>query len=163
MGALGERRANDPARRRFLFGALAAVAAGIVAEIAGMVLAYVAPDRGGAGGGRVACGRVDDYEPGDVRLFPEAQLYVVRRGDGFLALSQQCTHLGCLVPWDAEKREFHCPCHGGAFDENGAVKGGPPPRPLDLVALEISDGAIVADTSKLTTRKSWSADQVVKA
>ncbi|MFN0151522.1 MAG: ubiquinol-cytochrome c reductase iron-sulfur subunit [bacterium] len=160
MGAVDRER--DPDRRRFLFGALGAIAAGIFAEVAGMVLAYVSPDRGGAAGGRVACGRVDDYSPGDVRLFPEAQLYVVRRDDGFLAFSQQCTHLGCLVPWDAAKGEFHCPCHGGVFDANGAVKSGPPPRPLDLVALEIADGALVADTSKLTMRKGWSADQVVK-
>jgi Rieske Fe-S protein len=28
------------------------------------------------------------------------------------------------------ERKFHCPCHGGVFDESGAVEAGPPPAPL---------------------------------
>ena len=33
---------------------------------------------------------------------------------GLSALSTTCTHLGCGVGWDAEKKAFICPCHGGA-------------------------------------------------
>jgi cytochrome b6-f complex iron-sulfur subunit len=153
---------HDRGRRRFLFGAIGAIAAGIVAEVAGIVLAYVAPDRGGAGA-RVSCGRAEDYKPGEVRLIPEVHLYVIRRDEGFLALSQRCTHLGCLVPWDEERRAFHCPCHGGGFDEKGLVTAGPPPRPLDVVALEIDNGELIADTGNTKTRRGWSDEHVVKA
>jgi menaquinol-cytochrome c reductase iron-sulfur subunit len=50
--------------------------------------------------------------------------------DSIRALSSACTHLGCRVAFDAEARRFACPCHGGFYDVNGQVTGGPPPSPL---------------------------------
>ena len=47
------------------------------------------------------------------------------------AFSLICTHLGCTVVWNPEKKEFHCPCHDGIFDVNGKVLSGPPPSPLE--------------------------------
>lgn len=46
------------------------------------------------------------------------------------ALDSTCTHLGCLVSWDSAAGELRCPCHGGAYDRNGEVMAGPPPRAL---------------------------------
>jgi cytochrome b6-f complex iron-sulfur subunit len=46
------------------------------------------------------------------------------------ALSLVCTHLGCLVEWNAERRQLTCPCHRAAFGLQGNVIEGPPPRPL---------------------------------
>ncbi|HTK09548.1 MAG TPA: Rieske (2Fe-2S) protein [Ktedonobacteraceae bacterium] len=37
-----------------------------------------------------------------------------------IALSAACTHMGCIVQWQAQERNFRCPCHGGLFDEYGA-------------------------------------------
>jgi menaquinol-cytochrome c reductase iron-sulfur subunit len=60
-------------------------------------------------------------------------LYVIKKSDtNFLVLSSKCTHLGCTVNWKPERNEFICPCHDAQFGPNGAVLGGPPPRPLDL-------------------------------
>jgi menaquinol-cytochrome c reductase iron-sulfur subunit len=56
------------------------------------------------------------------------------------AMSATCTHLGCQVRWDAEKKHFQCPCHGGVYDATGRVLEGPPPRPLDVIDTRI-DGA----------------------
>jgi Rieske Fe-S protein len=36
-----------------------------------------------------------------------------------IAFSAACTHLGCLVQWQADKRQFPCPCHGRTFDATG--------------------------------------------
>ena len=47
------------------------------------------------------------------------------------AFSLVCTHLGCTVVWNPEKKEFHCPCHDGLFDAHGKVLSGPPPSPLE--------------------------------
>lgn len=38
-----------------------------------------------------------------------------------------CTHLGCVVPWNAAENKFICPCHGSQYNEQGRVVRGPAP------------------------------------
>jgi quinol---cytochrome c reductase iron-sulfur subunit, bacillus type len=64
-------------------------------------------------------------------------------GQNYVAYDPRCTHLNCPYYWDDQKKEFLCPCHGGRFDINGNVLGGPPPRPLDRLGLEIQQGSII--------------------
>jgi cytochrome b6-f complex iron-sulfur subunit len=65
-------------------------------------------------------------------------LMIVRTGEREVkALSTVCTHLGCSVYWQKDKKEFYCPCHAGRFDKDGNVLGGPPPKPLDSYKVEI--------------------------
>ena len=59
------------------------------------------------------------------------------------ALSSVCTHLGCRVSWNAEERELRCPCHGGVFDRDGAVKAGPPPASLPRLRTRIDGQRIL--------------------
>jgi len=61
----------------------------------------------------------------------------------FVVYSSTCTHLGCTVRWDANQKLFLCACHGGAFNLDGSVKSGPPPRPLDRLALRIDSGNLL--------------------
>lgn len=68
---------------------------------------------------------------------------VMRSQDGVLALSLVCTHLGCKVTWDAGKRQFHCPCHDGRFDEFGDVIAGPPPLPLERLSVRTRGERII--------------------
>jgi menaquinol-cytochrome c reductase iron-sulfur subunit len=63
-------------------------------------------------------------------------------GAGFIAISTRCMHLGCPVRYvDASKR-FICPCHGGVYDFEGKVNGGPPVRPLDRFYTRVRDGFV---------------------
>jgi Glycine/D-amino acid oxidases (deaminating) len=56
---------------------------------------------------------------------------VYRDEDGGLhAVSARCTHLGCLVRFNAAERSWDCPCHGSRFDVDGAVLEGPAVEPL---------------------------------
>jgi len=55
----------------------------------------------------------------------------------YAAYSLVCTHLGCIVKWEAKNRNFHCPCHAGKFDENGVNIAGPPPKPLPKYKLAV--------------------------
>jgi glycine/D-amino acid oxidase-like deaminating enzyme/nitrite reductase/ring-hydroxylating ferredoxin subunit len=49
---------------------------------------------------------------------------------GLHAVSARCTHLGCLVRYNAAERSWDCPCHGSRFDVDGAVLEGPAVSPL---------------------------------
>jgi Rieske Fe-S protein len=60
----------------------------------------------------------------------------------FIAISTRCMHLGCPVRYvDASKR-FICPCHGGVYDFEGKVDGGPPVRPLDRFYVRLRNGQV---------------------
>jgi len=71
---------------------------------------------------------------------------LVRLVDGrYQAFGQKCTHLSCPVYFDQGHQRLECPCHEGAFDaQTGDVLHGPPPRPLDVVHLEMRDGEVWA-------------------
>ena len=71
---------------------------------------------------------------------------LVRLGDREVAaFSQKCTHLGCVVYFEAEENRWHCPCHEGNFDAaTGEVLSGPPPRPLGKIEVELRGDEIWA-------------------
>ncbi len=65
------------------------------------------------------------------------KLAVYRDPDGGLhALSARCTHLGCVVHWNAGECSWDCPCHGSRFDTGGAVLHGPAPTALAAATLD---------------------------
>ena len=59
-----------------------------------------------------------------------------------IALSTRCMHLGCPVRFVAASQRFICPCHGGVYDFEGKVDGGPPVRPLDRFYIRLREGQV---------------------
>jgi Rieske Fe-S protein len=62
--------------------------------------------------------------------------------DEFIAVSTRCAHLGCPVRFVRAAGNFICPCHGGVYDFEGKVIGGPPVRPLDRFQTRVRAGQV---------------------
>ena len=105
----------------------------------------------------------DSYVPIVMNIIPEigeagkTTVYVRRYDEGrdkpspsdkgkeplpYVALSSRCAHLGCPVRYYRAAEKFVCPCHGGAYDFQGAVDGGPPVRPLDRFYTRVKNGRV---------------------
>lgn len=68
---------------------------------------------------------------------------VLRTPESLRAFSLVCTHLGCNVQWEGDKKEFYCPCHDGRFDEFGDVLAGPPPIPLEQIPVSVEGETVI--------------------
>ena len=60
----------------------------------------------------------------------------------YVAISDRCMHLGCPVRYIQASQKFVCPCHGGIYDFDGKVAGGPPVRPLDRFYTRVRKGRV---------------------
>jgi len=60
----------------------------------------------------------------------------------YVAISTRCAHLGCPVRYIQASKRFVCPCHGGVYDFEGKVEGGPPVRPLDRFYTRVREGRV---------------------
>jgi nitrite reductase/ring-hydroxylating ferredoxin subunit len=81
-----------------------------------------------------AAGGVDDLPPGEARVVrdgPAGKTGVYRDREGALhGVSLRCTHLGCLLRFNAAETSWDCPCHGSRFGVDGGVLEGPAVHPL---------------------------------
>lgn len=72
----------------------------------------------------------------------EITIFLAALSEGLTAFSSVCSHLGCNVDWNSKTEQFLCPCHGGKYDINGNVIGGPAPAPLERLLTEIKEEKI---------------------
>lgn len=71
--------------------------------------------------------------PGQAAIMRDGigKLAIYRDEEGVLhECSAICTHLGCIVQWNAGEKTWDCPCHGSRFSTEGAVLNGPAIQPL---------------------------------
>ncbi len=152
---------TDPApqplsRRGFLQAAavgLAAVATGLAAFMAARFITPALPHA-----------QLSDFTldlpaayPEGQSFVPTARIFIERRGNRFRCLSAECTHLGCIVAWNAPRREFDCPCHGSVFTADGAVLKGPAARPLPVLRLTRDAGGrlLVQRRTSVAPDQAW--------
>lgn len=121
--------------------------------------AFIVP---AAGRGKVVAGRLEDFPIGAVSHIKEGKFFLVRLGDGILALNEVCTHMRCNVTYQPEHYRFYCACHYNKFTRTGAHIGhtrGTPP--LHAYAVEMVDGQLVVDTDISHPRAPSEADNLV--
>ena len=86
--------------------------------------------------------RLTPADTGSAQEVPAGEARVVRSGLGKVGVyrdedgvahgvSLRCTHLGCLLHFNAAEHSWDCPCHGSRFDIDGAVLAGPAVHPLE--------------------------------
>src|SRR5258706_384359 len=88
----------------------------------------------------VSLGTISQFPEGETRLATFRNPYVtptdgktadtacwVRRiaGEQFQVFAINCAHLGCPVRWFPQSGLFMCPCHGGAYYQDGPGAAGP--------------------------------------
>jgi cytochrome b6-f complex iron-sulfur subunit len=156
----------DTGRRSVLNLVWIGLGAVAMVEFAMVIVNYLKPSRkshaSSHGDLPVVAGSVAQYPPQTVTAFIQGKFYLCCLKDGgFLAVSRQCTHLGCTVPWDEEKGQFICPCHASAYDIHGDVVSPPAPRALDIYPVRIVNNQIEVDTAHRIRRDRFAPEQVV--
>ena len=77
----------------------------------------------------------------------------VRRvqGETFQVFAINCAHLGCPVRWFPQSGLFMCPCHGGAYYQDGSRASGPPERGLFQYRYKIESGKLLIKAGEMPT------------
>ncbi len=70
-------------------------------------------------------------------------IYLIKKGNEVQALSAICPHLGCTVPWNTERKEFACPCHGAVFGPDGSYRSGPARRGMDTLDTKVANSVVM--------------------
>ncbi len=106
---------------------------------------YFSPPAGESGAKTLVLSKAD-IPAGDSKeiVFNNTPCVVINRPDkGFVVLSRVCTHLGCLVDYQKDKKRLLCPCHAGSYDLSGGVISGPPPKPLQQFPFRVEGDSII--------------------
>lgn len=141
------------------FGAVTGTALGALYPV---IKYFIPPVSGGAGGGVMAKDALGNdiivseflktHVPGDRTLAQGLKgdpTYIVVENEGTIAdygINAVCTHLGCVVPWNAAENKFMCPCHGSQYNSEGKVVRGPAPLSLALVHANVNEDGKIAVT-----------------
>jgi len=136
----------DDGRRQFILSVLLGGIGVILAGGAGWsIWGYLAPPAGKGEKSKIRLARnlapVGAAHFFQFRGHPAVVLQVAP--GKFHAFSAICTHLGCIVQWVSGRQEFLCPCHGGRYDADGRVLGGPPPKPLEVIPVAVAGEELV--------------------
>jgi len=72
-------------------------------------------------------------------------------GEKFQVFAINCAHLGCPVRWFAQSNLFMCPCHGGAYYQDGSRASGPPERGLFEYPYKVEGGKLLIQAGEMPT------------
>lgn len=167
--AEGEVRDAVQSRRAFLFKLSLALNGVVGAVVAVPILGYIlgpALKKNASYNSWISLGSIADFPEGETRLvdFRNPVTTVsdgmtgnsacwVRHMEGkkFQVFAINCAHLGCPVRWFPQSRLFLCPCHGGAYYEDGSRASGPPERGLFEYNYTVAGNHLLIEAGSLPT------------
>jgi len=135
-------------RRRFVRLLLGWSVVSSAAMVVAPVIGFLIPPRRAstAGGGRLLAGTTTEIGLGRSKVVAlgSKPVIVLNTAQGVKAFSAVCTHLGCIVGYDASlSPDIVSPCHDGHFSAaNGTVISGPPPAPLKEYPIAVEEDDI---------------------
>jgi menaquinol-cytochrome c reductase iron-sulfur subunit len=80
-------------------------------------------------------------------------------GEHFQVFAINCAHLGCPVRWFPQSRLFMCPCHGGAYYEDGSRASGPPERGLFEYKYSVLNNNLMINAGQMPTLSNRACNQ----
>ncbi len=155
---MGLDRTVDPvarsiSRRRFVRLLLGWTIVSSAAMAVTPVIGFLIPPRRllAGPGGRLLVGTTAEIGSGRSKVVAlgSKPVIVLNSPQGMKAFSAVCTHLGCIVGYDASKSpDIVSPCHDGHFSAaDGSVISGPPPAPLKEYPVAVDkDQILLQDT-----------------
>jgi Rieske Fe-S protein len=135
-----------PSRRRLLALSAAAVAAPVLAPLAGCArrldlarrLSLPAPVAGKVTLSRALVPELSQVGGAVIAAPDGADAFLVANTTwGYVALKAACTHARCEVSWVPEDDEAECPCHGSRFASDGSALSLPATGPLPAYTVTI--------------------------
>ena len=147
----------------FLNGIVAAV---LAVPVVRYLLSPISRGRNAGYDSWLSLGTLDQFPPGQTRLATYRNPVVdpwdgataeipcwVRNVDAqnFQVFAINCAHLGCPVRWFPQSNLFMCPCHGGAYYQDGSRASGPPERGLFVYPYKIEAGKLFIKAGELPT------------
>jgi Rieske Fe-S protein len=156
-------------RRAFLFKLSVMLNAAVGIVLAVPLVGYLlgpALKKGSNTGAWIALGGINDFPVGETRLADfrspvatfddgdtaKVACWVRRISDRqFQVFAVNCAHLGCPVRWFAQSKLFLCPCHGGAYYEDGSRASGPPERGLFEYRYRLDGDSLVIHAGDMPT------------
>jgi menaquinol-cytochrome c reductase iron-sulfur subunit len=164
-----EAKAAAHSRRAFLFKLSVMLNAAVGAVLAVPLVGYLlgpAMKKSANTGSWITLGSINSFPVGETRL-ADFRSPVASFDDGdtakvacwvrrlserqFQVFAINCAHLGCPVRWFAQSKLFLCPCHGGAYYEDGNRASGPPERGLFEYRYKLSGDSLVIHAGDMPT------------
>jgi len=167
----------DRSRRSFLFKVSLVLNGAVGAVLAVPVLGYLlgpALKRDQDYNSWIAIGSVGDFPEGETRLVDYRNPVVTAsdgvtgnaacwvrhiQGNRFQVFAINCAHLGCPVRWFPQSHLFMCPCHGGAYYEDGSRASGPPERGLFEYQYNVVNGKLMINAGQMPTLSNRACNQ----
>ena len=148
------RKEKAVTRRQFLIGSLWAMAGlGLMGAAGKMVTKFLLPLTKTNYVDALA-GELSEIPVGyskSIRNLAGQSVVLINQSGTIRGFSASCTHLGCMVSWQKDRKVFHCPCHQGEFDPNGKAIAGPPKLPLTEFETKVVNQKIFVRMQQKTT------------
>ena len=161
---------NEVTRRGFFAKAALLFNGFVGVALAVPILRYLASpmtrERNAGNDSWLTLGPLDKFPTGETRLATYRNPMVnawdgetadiacwVRNVDGkkFQVFAINCAHLGCPVRWFPQSNLFMCPCHGGAYYQDGSRASGPPERGLFEYPFKIEGDKLLIHAGEVPT------------